>query len=353
MLTFQKSLLAINGNDVAALFLSPETILSRELTDFRSVLNFKMSIIYGAFAVLLSGALLLREFPKYFFALLRNVRLPQMIYHGGLLFLGMLLAAYFTEASFRFDPFHVVGALVLLAAVECAWLASVLINDLNDTNIDKLTNTDRPLVQNTIPEELYRTYAVLFFLSSLLLSGIISFSAMLLMLSYQALAWLYSVPPFRLKRFPIIATLLAAAVGIGVLITGYLSYSPQSDLRDMPLSILVFLFVAYMLTLPLKDFKDIAGDKKDGVYTIPVLLGENLGKQAIGSLMFLLYIASPFILHSKTLFFPALIFGSLAFLTLQKSTSDESSQFSFRRLPRVLLTLAIIYGLIITYLLSL
>lgn len=351
MLAFQKSLLAINGNDVAGLFLSPETILSRELTDFRSVLNFKMSIIYAALALLLTGILLFREFPKYFFALLRNARFPQMVYHGGLLLLGMLLAAFFSQTSFEFAPFQIVGVIVLLVAVECAWLASVLINDMNDTNIDALTNKNRPLIQHTIPGELYRTYAALFFISSLLLSGIVSFSAMMILLSYQALAWLYSVPPFRLKRFPVIATLLAAAAGMGVLVAGYLSYSPKSDVHDMPLSILVFLFVAYMLTLPLKDFKDIAGDKKDGVFTIPVLLGETLGKQVIGSLMFLLYVASPFVLNAKILFFPALVFGSLAFFTLQKSTSVETSNFSFRKLPGILLVIAILYGLTITYLL--
>src|SRR6185369_14717126 len=186
MLFLKKSLLAISGNDVAAIFLSPETILARTLNDFRSVLNFKMSIVYGALATLLSAVLMFREFPGYFWALLKNARMPQLIYHGGLLFLGLMLAAYFGEVSFFFDFFHVVGTLLLLAAVESAWLASVIVNDLYDTRIDTLTNPARPLIEKTISPDLYKTFAALFFLASLLLAGIISFKAMLLLLSYQA-----------------------------------------------------------------------------------------------------------------------------------------------------------------------
>jgi hypothetical protein len=69
ILTGQKSFFTINQNDVAALFLAPENIFARNLTDFRSVLNVKMSIVYGAISVFLVGLLVFREYPKYFLAL--------------------------------------------------------------------------------------------------------------------------------------------------------------------------------------------------------------------------------------------------------------------------------------------
>lgn len=351
ILAFQKSFLAINQNDVAALFLAPEHIFARSLADFRSVLNVKMSIVYGAFAILLTALTLWREYPSYFIALWKNARLPQLIYHAGLLFVGMAMAFFFTEAPLALDFFHIAGAIVLLAAIESAWLASVIANDLYDTKIDVHTNKARPLIERTVPPELYQTFGILFFITSLIFSGIISFSAILLLLGYQAIAWIYSAPPFRLKRFPIIATVFAAFAGILVLISGFLVVSPENGLSMLPLSLLFFLFAAYALSLPIKDFKDIKGDALDHVYTIPVILGAEKAKLLIGSLLFLFYVASPFVLSAQSLFWPALLFGSLAFWVMQRGTDDETDFFAYRKLPRVILAITAAYGIVITLLL--
>lgn len=346
VLAFQKGLFAITSSDVAALFLSPEQILGRDLSDFRSVLNFKMSLIYALLASTLGSLLLFRQAPTYFFALWNNARLPQLIYHAGLLILGMLLAIYFSNGHFQFEFFHLLGIAVLLIAVESAWLASVIVNDIHDTKIDALTNPNRPLIEHTIPTELYPVFGALFFAISIVFSGIVSFSALLMLLAYQAIAWLYSAPPLRLKKYPLLATFLAAFAGILVLVAGSVSLSETHDISSLPLPLLAYLFIAYLLALPIKDFKDIRGDQGDQVYTIPVLLGAQLGKQVIGTLTFLLFVFSPFVLHIRSLFFPALFFGGLTFLALQKGTDDEASFFAFRKLPRIILTLTILYGIV-------
>jgi 4-hydroxybenzoate polyprenyltransferase len=352
LMTFQKGLFSITSNDVAALFLSPEPVLGRDLSDFRSVLNFKMSLVYAGLASMLGALLLFREVPTSFVALWKNARLPQLCYHAGLLLLGMLLAFYFAEGHLEFEFFHLLGIGILLLAVESAWLASVVVNDLHDTAIDILTNPKRPLIEHTITPEAYQMFGVLFFIISLLFSGIVSFSALLLLLSYQALAWLYSASPLRLKKYPFIATFLAAFAGILVLITGFVSVAKTHDISQLPLSLLVYLFIAYFLALPIKDFKDIAGDRQDQVYTIPVLLGETVAKHVIGSLTFLLFAFSPRILHMPSLFLPAIFFGALAFFSLEKGTNDETSFFAMRKLPRIILTVTILYGLTIALALS-
>lgn len=348
VLTFEKGLLAITGTDVAALFLSPEQVLGRNLVDFRSVLNYKMSLVFVVILSALSTWLLHITHPQHLRALLRNARVPQLIYHAGLLFLGVLFAVYFSDGHIEFEFFHLLGLLLLLLATWCAWLASVVVNDLYDTKIDALTNKDRPLIEETIPTETYRLYGVIFFCASLFFAGIVSFSALLILLAYQALAFLYSAPPLRLKQYPGLATLIAAFAGILVLVTGFVAVSLTHDIHTLPFSFLAYLFIAYFLALPIKDFKDIAGDKKDGVYTIPVLLGEHLGKQVIGSLTFLLFATSPLVLHIRSLFLPALFFGAWAFFALQKGTNEESSFYAFRKLPRIILGITTLYGLVIT-----
>lgn len=351
ILSFDKGFFAINQNDVAGLFLTPEHIFSRDLTDFRSVLNVKMSIVYGVFSTFLVGILLYKKYPLYFFALLRNIRIPQVIYHGGLLFLGIILAIFFTGASFTLDFFHIAGIILLTIAVESAWIASVIWNDIFDKDIDVFTNNDRPLIKKVIPEELYHTFALLFFITSLIFAGIMSFSAMLILLGYQMIAWLYSSVPLRLKRFPLLATLLAGFAGILILITGFILVAPEKNIMLLPFPLLAYLFLSYTLCLPIKDFKDIEGDKKDNIYTLPVLLGAERAQLLIGILTFLLYIFSPIVLNARFLFFPALVFGSLAFLAIQKGEEHPSSFFSFRKLPGIILALTILYGLIITFLL--
>ncbi len=349
VLSLEKSLLTVGSTDIAALFLAPERILGRDLTDFRSVLNFKMSLVYGLLAAGLAGLTLYRSQPHHFLALIKNARVPQLIYHAGLLFLGMLLAFFFAEGHIALEFFHVLGILSLLLATWCAWMASVVLNDLHDTAIDRLTNPARPLIEHTIPVHEYRNYGILFFLFSLLLSGVVSFSAMLLLLSYQALATLYSAPPLRLKQYPGLATLLAASAGLLVLVSGVVSVSPGHTITDIPLSLLAYLFVAYFLAIPIKDFKDVEGDRADQVYTIPVLLGAKRGKQVIGSLLFLLFALSPLVLALRALFFPAILFGSLAFFALQNGTDDENSFFAYRKLPRIILGITTLFGLVIVF----
>lgn len=349
VLSLQKSLLSISSSDVAALFLSPEQVLGRDLTDFRSVLNFKMSLVYGLFALILSCYTFYQTRKDHFLALARNARLPQLIYHAGLLLLGILLGAYFANGRVSFEFFSIIGIFSLILATWCAWLASVVVNDIYDGTIDRLTNPDRPLVVGAIPLSEYQFYGVICFLFSLLLSGIVSFSAMLLLLAYQALATLYSAPPLRLKQYPGLATLIAALAGMLILIMGIVAIVPTHSITGIPLSLLAYLFLAYFLALPIKDFKDIEGDRRDHVYTLPVLLGAERGKYVIGSFLFLLFTLSPLVLALRSLLIPALLFGSLAYFVLQKGTANEHSFFAYRKLPQIILGITTLYGLVIVF----
>jgi 4-hydroxybenzoate polyprenyltransferase len=351
VLTFEKPLLSIGATDIASLFLSPQRIYTHDILDFRNVLNIKMSILYGVLATVLSLLTFRNALPKYFTAFWKNARLPQVIWHGGLFLLGMGLALTFTDETIAIDLFHVFGAILILIAIESAWLASVVTNDLYDIRIDAKTNPGRPLITNTIPPDFYKWIGILLFVISIVFSGIMSFAAALLLVGYQALAWIYSAPPFRLKRFPIIATIIAAAAGILVLLAGFLMVSPEHNVSAIPSSIIAFLFFSYAITIPIKDFKDIEGDRADHVYTVPVLLGVTKAKLLFGSLIFLCYFASPFVLSAPSLRIPALLFGSLSFWALQRGTTNETSLFSYHRLPGTIIALVTVYGAMITLML--
>lgn len=332
---------------IAGYMLSPERLFERYIGDIRGTLNVKMSLIYAILIILSIGSTLYAISRKTFVALLRNVRFPQALWHGGLLLLGGGLAMIFADAKPEFGFFEILAILLLVAAVESAWIASVIGNDLADTRIDEKTNPDRPLPTHAIDRKLYAEIGVLFFLASILFSSIVSFKCMLFLLAYQALAWIYSMPPMRLKRIPILATALAAGAGMTVLFAGYFAVAPETDARAIPLSILAYLFVAYAVTLPLKDFKDIAGDKADGVFTIPVLLGTERARVLVGSALFLMYAISPVLLREPRLLVPAILFGSLSFWSVVRAERSGKRWGTFRMLPAWNMVFIVVYGLIV------
>jgi 4-hydroxybenzoate polyprenyltransferase len=341
-------LLVISDLDVASLFLTPETILNSAMTDVRSVLNIKMSLFYALLSAFTLSFLLWKEKPRHFIALFKNARFPQIFHHGGLLLLGSLLAWHFDEASLPISLFSILTYILLIFSVVLAWLTSVIINDIHDTAIDEITNLNRPLIKSKIPHHTYLTYGIFIFFFSLLFAGIVSPTALFLIFLYQVFAYVYSAPPLRLKRLPIIATLLAAFANILIFALGYITLSEEKSLSTLPTSILLYLLLALTIGLCLKDFKDIAGDAKDHVFTLPVLFGEARAKYILASLIFCVFALSPMIINQPTLFPLSFIMASLSFYIIQKGTPERKSLFSYHRFSLLFFLLLFCYGTLLT-----
>lgn len=349
---WERGFLAVGRADVAALFLTPEVILGRESGALRSVLNHKMSLVYAPLLVAALGTLLYARNRSHFRSLFAGSRPPQLLYHGGLLLSGMSLAIVLFDLSLPHGFFDILAVIVGIVAAGLAWLGSTVVNDLTDTETDKLTNPTRALITKTVSRQEFAVYGLLSFAGSLFLGALVNFSFFFLLLAYQALAYLYSAHPFRLKRYPGIATLLAAGASLLILFGGYLILAPTHDLSRFPLSLALFLLFGYAAVLPVKDFKDIAGDRAEGVFTLPVILGEQKARLFLGALVFLVFAASPMILRFPALILPALLFGSGAFWTIQKARSEDSLLLSYRRLPLFILALVFGYGVTLAILLT-
>lgn len=343
--------LAVTEQDIVRLMLSPEPLFILNPPDITSVLAIKMSLMYGTLIVPYITLLVFFFFRSTFWSLFHNARFPQLCYHAGLLSIGAALAFLYGEPSGRLDIFHIAGALILLVAVECAWLASVVVNDFRDVAIDRITNSKRPLVTGAIDPSTYKTIGLLFFAASLFFSAIVSTQATLLLVLYQTLAFLYSADPLRLKRLPIVATMLAAMASLLILFTGYIVLSTEKNIAALPIPIPLLLFFAYLAIIPIKDFKDIAGDKADGVLTLPVLMGEARSKQLIGAFVFVVFVASPFALSLRSLFPLGLFFGAIGYWMLQLSSADHA-YLSYRKLPGWFVLLAAGYGVFIAFTLA-
>jgi 4-hydroxybenzoate polyprenyltransferase len=327
----EKGFLAVTEQDIARYMLSPRPLYILNPPDIASTLAINMSLVYGVLLVPLASGLAFAFFRPTLLALWRNARLPQMVYHAGLFIVGAGFASLYSKLAFETTLFHILGFILLIIAIECAWLASVVQNDFRDQAIDRLSNPDRPLVTGSIDPPLYSTIGLLLFAASIFLAALVSTQAALLLMVYQAIAFLYSADPLRLKRIPFVATALASAASLLIFFAGFIVFSADKNIEALPVHIPVFLFITYLFLLPIKDFKDIAGDRADGVITIPVLLGEARAKRFIGAILFLTFVSSVFVFAVRSLFPLALFFGALAYWLLHWASLDHPI-FPYRRL---------------------
>lgn len=319
-----KPLLDITELDVARFMLAPEPLYIISPPDVSVVLAIKMCLAYAVLLPFLILGILFSFFRSTLLALWNNLRLPQVIYHTGLFLIGAALVfLYEGKIAFSFDWLHLAGLFSMLLATTLAWTSSVIVNDLHDIAIDRVTNPARPLIKKTIAPETYRTIGILMFAFSLLLAGLVSTQLATLLVLYQAIAWTYSAWPLRLKRFPFIATILASSASLLILFGGYIVFSVEKNITAIPWSVPTLLFIAYTFLLPIKDFKDIPGDKADGVITLPVLFGEVWAKRLIGSVLFFIFLASILVFEVPNLFFLAFFFGSIAYWLLQISSATH------------------------------
>lgn len=326
----------IKGFDVARFFGSPQNILGINSSDFMYAFPYKVELFYFSFLVLSMSVLFFLADKKKFFAIVKNFRYPQMAYHAGLFFLGMGLGYLNFRENFEISVFSLVLALNMVLSIWLAWIASVTANDIYDLEIDRISNPDRPLPKEIFAASEYVQFGIICFFLSLLGGITIGFNFFALLLVYQIIAWFYSAPPFRLKKFPLVATFVSSLASLMVLFLGYILMSSDQTIYTLSWRIILLLVICYTIAIPIKDFKDIEGDKKYGVWTIPVIFGEKNARLIVAIAHFCSYILSVFFLNELKLFFWAIVFGMINYAIVISKKIDPRRIFWW-----VLVTVAI------------
>jgi chlorophyll/bacteriochlorophyll a synthase len=253
---------------------------------------------------------------RKFLSALKNFRYPQLTYHLGLFFCGAGLGYWVYPQNFSLTTFSFMAFVSLLMSVILSWEASVVVNDLNDIEIDKISNQNRPLTSGIFEKSQFKDMGIVVFVLALIGGFMVNYKFGMLLIIYQILAWFYSAKPYRLKIFPGVATLISSFASMIVLFMGFILFSPNQNLAGFPWRIFFLLLIGFALCLPIKDFKDIAGDKADGVMTIPVIFGEEKGRLIVAVGFFISFLSSVFFLNEMKLFWWALLFGGVSFLII-------------------------------------
>lgn len=301
----------------------------------------KLALLFLLSSSLLGWAAYAIHAPAKARAILRNMRPLRSVHYVGLAVFGIACGwALVAPAGVAFSGGgDVLGVLGICLATFLAFQGSVALNDLFDEEGDRLVGAPRPLVTGALDRGDVAGFAAAASLAALLFALNVKYSTFLLIVLALAVSFIYSAPPLRLKRFPVLATLLLGCVSLFACLGGFTSFAEERATAVFPLRLGWTIVLAFGLGFSAKDLKDVEGDRATGVFTLPTLLGPRGGRIAVAALVALGYLVAPILLPFRALIVPALVLG----------TASAAMALFWRRdrLDEILLALCIAFTAIV------
>jgi len=166
---------------------------------------------------------------------------------------------------------------------------------------------------------------------SLIYAANVNFQTFYCILIFIGNYYLYSMPPMRLKRMPVLSKLFISLNSLLMLILGKFTLTGKFS---VPPDLALYFLVCITLVINFIDLKDVEGDKKAGVNTIPTLLGPRIGKKVIGAFFILSYVlAYPLLKKRLDLIgldlLLLLICGLIAYFLINRKKYSEKPVFLF------------------------
>jgi 4-hydroxybenzoate polyprenyltransferase len=163
------------------------------------------------------------------------------------------------------NPAELLKLLCAVCSITLLFVYAKIINDIHDLDIDRISNSRRPLVEGIICEDEAHGLATVMMTLSGVLAIPVERDFFYLWFFIWGLSYLYSTPPFRLRRFWPIGHVSLALVGIGTFMAGACIARPDAFYTVWrKMEILACLFFAFFFLCQIKDLKDIEGDRVGG-----------------------------------------------------------------------------------------
>jgi 4-hydroxybenzoate polyprenyltransferase len=245
-------------------------------------------------------------FGKHNFKLaISSTRFYRIVFFGGMGIFGFILGIHQKGIFFRGGVLDFAGILLIFLCPAFGFSAAQVLNDFIDIEGDRITKPRNPLIRG-IERKYYVVWGVCLTTLCLAISSMINFSAFLIMIAFLMLSVIYSAPPVRLKRIPVISTFMLSVSVILILALGFSVFYGNRALNELPLAIIIPTLVSITLGFSTKDIKDLKGDKADGVLTLPGLLYED---NLLGRLPMALIVGSSYLYY--IIFIPTIAFGAV------------------------------------------
>ncbi len=211
------------------------------------------------------------------------------------------------------------GILVLIGAFSAAVLnaASNVTNQYFDLEIDKINKPLRPLPSRRIQNKKAGAFALILYFVSLALSWLVNPRFFLIVLIAAIFTFLYSAPPFRIKKYPFLSSVcIALPRGMLLIVAGWSIVSPVWVIEPWFIGL---IFALYLMGASVtKDFSDIKGDREFSIKTLPVLYGPERSAKIIAPFFYLPFILIPLGVINKIILpqsLPLVLLGLWGFYT--------------------------------------
>lgn len=192
---------------------------------------------------------------------------------------GIFLLRFLAGASFA-GSLSIGGAFAMwggAALCVCATLSVYILNGVMDVEEDRINGSSRPVAKGKLTvaqaASVAGGLAILSVVGGFALGDLMGWSVVVAL----SLGWLYSGPPFYLKRWPTGWAILGIIAALITYNAGYASNRGGGDV----LSFLIFATVMALwlgLVSQTKDLSDVEGDKQAGRRSGPVAWGEDIAR---------------------------------------------------------------------------
>lgn len=261
-----------------------------------------------------------------FTAIAKNSRLERIFFYLFLLFFGMGFAHFSGYSTFSFTLGNISGFICLVLAWIGMWMYAVHTNDVADVDIDKISNSQRPLVQNTMTSDGMLQTAHVWLGVSLASSWVAGFYPFFMNLVCLSAYYIYSSFPQRLKRVPILSSFLISIACLATVLAGFFFISEDKQLRIFPIAIAAGIMLIFTLGTNMRDMKDVEGDSAEGIKTLPVLFGRQ-GARVVGILLALSFLLVPLVFSSYILYIAALPAAVVGYKLITRKPYEEKRVF--------------------------
>src|SRR3989338_3919459 len=166
-----------------------------------------LSQIFFISSVIFSGLLFWRIDSKKFLAVIKNSRPERAVFFLCLVGVGVVYA-YARDLGRLSSLIDILSLVCLALAWTSAWMHAVHINDLEDVEIDKISNSKRPLVQGVISLDEVKNIGYIWLAVAFVGAWSAGFAPFYMILVFISASFIYSSKPLRLRIFPILSSFI-------------------------------------------------------------------------------------------------------------------------------------------------
>jgi len=269
--------------------------------------DFMMARIWFISIVFLVLWWFLTNFKRQTIAILKNSRPERALHYLLLALFGVYLA--YSQHHFVLNWNDCLVIITLLLSFYFSWMFAVALNDVYDTDIDKISNTGRPLNDEIVSVSEMKSASFLFLVLGLVAGYLSGYYAFFYTLLFCAFYYIYSAPPIRIKVLSFICPLFFGLCSLAAVMSGFFTFSSTKILTAFPTALMPVIVIAFFLVQHIKDLKDVEGDRANGILTLPTMLGSLWGPVIVGIMAGFAYIIVALVSHNTIVWCGSLIAG--------------------------------------------